>query len=59
VARGLTERSVLTRRTLEISGGVGEIELELLKAGAARARNLELARAYEQEARMLADPANS
>ena len=39
---------------LEIGGGVGEIEIELLQAGAARAQNLELSPAYEQPARMLA-----
>jgi 2-polyprenyl-3-methyl-5-hydroxy-6-metoxy-1,4-benzoquinol methylase len=39
---------------LEIGGGVGEIEIELLQAGAARAQNLELSPAYEQQARTLA-----
>ena len=39
---------------LEIGGGVGEIEIELLEAGAARAQNLELSPAYEQQARTLA-----
>ena len=39
---------------LEIGGGVGEIQLELLKRGAARALNLELTTAYDQEARTLA-----
>jgi 2-polyprenyl-3-methyl-5-hydroxy-6-metoxy-1,4-benzoquinol methylase len=39
---------------LEIGGGVGEIEIELLQAGAARAQNLELSPAYEQPARTLA-----
>jgi hypothetical protein len=42
---------------LELGGGVGEVEIELLKAGAARARNLELSPAYEQEARRLAGQA--
>jgi 2-polyprenyl-3-methyl-5-hydroxy-6-metoxy-1,4-benzoquinol methylase len=42
---------------LEVGGGVGELELELLQAGAARAQNLELSPAYEQEARMLAGQA--
>jgi 2-polyprenyl-3-methyl-5-hydroxy-6-metoxy-1,4-benzoquinol methylase len=37
---------------LEIGGGVGEIEL--LQAGAARAQNLELSPAYQQEAHRLA-----
>jgi 2-polyprenyl-3-methyl-5-hydroxy-6-metoxy-1,4-benzoquinol methylase len=40
---------------LEIGGGVGEIQIELLKAGAARSLNLELSSEYEPEARRLAD----
>ena len=42
---------------LEIGGGVGEIEVELLQAGAARAQNLELSPAYQQPARTLAEQA--
>jgi 2-polyprenyl-3-methyl-5-hydroxy-6-metoxy-1,4-benzoquinol methylase len=42
---------------LEIGGGVGDIEIELLQAGAARAQNLELSPAYEQPARTLAGQA--
>jgi 2-polyprenyl-3-methyl-5-hydroxy-6-metoxy-1,4-benzoquinol methylase len=42
---------------LEIGGGVGEIQIELLKLGAARAQNLELSPDYEQQARMLAGQA--
>jgi magnesium-protoporphyrin O-methyltransferase len=38
---------------LEVGGGVGEIELELLQRGARRATNLELSRAYDAEARRL------
>src|SRR5829696_2296983 len=38
---------------LEISGGVGEIEVELLKRGALRATNLELSAAYDAEAHAL------
>ena len=38
---------------LEIGGGVGEIQIELLKRGAARATNLELSPAYDAEARRL------
>ena len=38
---------------LEIGGGVGEIQIELLKRGAARATNLELSPAYEEEAKRL------
>jgi 2-polyprenyl-3-methyl-5-hydroxy-6-metoxy-1,4-benzoquinol methylase len=39
---------------LEVGGGVGEIQIELLQAGAAHAQNLELSPAYEQQARTLA-----
>ena len=42
---------------LEIGGGVGEVEIELLRRGAARAQNLELSRAYPEEARKLAGQA--
>ena len=38
---------------LEVGGGVGEIHIELLKRGAARATNLELSGAYELQARQL------
>jgi hypothetical protein len=38
----------------EIGGGVGELQIELLQAGAARAQKMELSPAYEQEARTLA-----
>jgi magnesium-protoporphyrin O-methyltransferase len=41
---------------IEIGGGVGDIQVELLKRGAARTTNLELSPAYEAEAqRLLAD----
>jgi 2-polyprenyl-3-methyl-5-hydroxy-6-metoxy-1,4-benzoquinol methylase len=39
---------------LEIGGGIGAIQLELLKAGAARATNLELSPEYEEVADELA-----
>jgi magnesium-protoporphyrin O-methyltransferase len=42
---------------LEIGGGVGEIQLELLKRGAASATNLELSPGYEPEAAALAEEA--
>ena len=38
---------------LEIGGGVGEIQIELLKRGAASSVNLELSPAYEEEAKRL------
>ena len=53
----LRQRGIEGATVLEIGGGIGEIELELLKAGAARAQNLELSRAYEQQARELAEEA--
>jgi 2-polyprenyl-3-methyl-5-hydroxy-6-metoxy-1,4-benzoquinol methylase len=41
---------------LEVGGGVGEIQIELLRRGAERAVNLELSSAYEREAeRLLAE----
>jgi hypothetical protein len=39
---------------LEVGGGIGEIQLELLKRGAQQTVNLELSPAYEQEAARLA-----
>ena len=39
---------------LEIGGGVGELQLELLRRGAAEATNLELVASYEDQARELA-----
>lgn len=42
---------------LEIGGGVGEIGVELLRRGAARATNLELSTSYDDQARRLAQEA--
>jgi SAM-dependent methyltransferase len=46
----LTERGVDGDSVLEVGGGVGAIQLELLKAGAARTTNVELSPEYEQYA---------
>ena len=46
----LEDEGVTDATVLEIGGGVGEIQLELLKRGAARAVNLELSPAYDVEA---------
>jgi magnesium-protoporphyrin O-methyltransferase len=46
----LTERGVQGATVLEIGGGVGEIQLELLRRGAASATNLELSPGYDAEA---------
>jgi magnesium-protoporphyrin O-methyltransferase len=42
---------------LEIGGGIGDIQLEALKRGAAHATNVELSSAYEPEAGRLLDEA--
>jgi len=46
----LEQRGIEGATVLEVGGGVGEIQVELLKRGAARAVNLELSSAYEAEA---------
>jgi hypothetical protein len=52
----LEQRGVEGATVLEIGGGVGEIEIELLRRGAASAVNLELSPAFEEEAnRLLAE----
>jgi 2-polyprenyl-3-methyl-5-hydroxy-6-metoxy-1,4-benzoquinol methylase len=49
----LESRGLEGATVLEIGGGVGEIQIELLKRGAARTVNLELSSAYEEEAKRL------
>jgi 2-polyprenyl-3-methyl-5-hydroxy-6-metoxy-1,4-benzoquinol methylase len=49
----LEQRGLEGATVLEIGGGVGEIQIELLKRGAAHAVNLELSPAYEHEAQLL------
>jgi magnesium-protoporphyrin O-methyltransferase len=52
----LEARGVAGATVMEVGGGVGEIQIELLKRGAARAVNLELSPAYDGEAeRLLAE----
>jgi 2-polyprenyl-3-methyl-5-hydroxy-6-metoxy-1,4-benzoquinol methylase len=46
-------RGIEGATVLEIGGGVGEIQIELLKRGAVRSVNLELSEAYEEEAKRL------
>lgn len=46
----LTEQGIEGATVLEIGGGVGELQVELLRRGAARATNLEIATGYEHEA---------
>jgi magnesium-protoporphyrin O-methyltransferase len=50
----LCDRGIGDATVLEIGGGVGEIEIELLRAGAATATNLELSTAYDENACRLA-----
>jgi 2-polyprenyl-3-methyl-5-hydroxy-6-metoxy-1,4-benzoquinol methylase len=50
----LNEHGVEGASVLEIGGGVGDIQIELLRHGAARATNLELSDSYESDARALA-----
>ena len=50
----LASEGIRGAEVLEIGGGVGEIEIELLKRGAERAVNLELSPAYEEEGKRLA-----
>jgi magnesium-protoporphyrin O-methyltransferase len=49
----LEQRGLEGASVLEVGGGVGEIQIELLRRGAARAVNLELSAAYDDEAREL------
>jgi magnesium-protoporphyrin O-methyltransferase len=50
----LSERGVDGATVLEIGGGVGEVQLELLKLGASRTVNLELSPGYDADAASLA-----
>jgi 2-polyprenyl-3-methyl-5-hydroxy-6-metoxy-1,4-benzoquinol methylase len=49
----LEEHGIVGATVLEIGGGVGELQIELLKRGAARTTNLELSPAYNEEATRL------
>jgi magnesium-protoporphyrin O-methyltransferase len=49
----LTERGLDGASVLEIGGGVGEIQVELLRRGADRVTNLEISTSYEEQARHL------
>jgi 2-polyprenyl-3-methyl-5-hydroxy-6-metoxy-1,4-benzoquinol methylase len=49
----LEQRGIEGATVLEVGGGVGEIQLELLKRGAAHAVSLELSAAYDDDARKL------
>ena len=52
----LKTRGIEGRTVLEVGGGIGAIQIELLKAGAARATSIELTPSYEEAAaQLLAD----
>ncbi len=50
----VVERGVEGRSVLEVGGGVGALQLELIRRGAARTTNLELVDSYEADAAALA-----
>jgi 2-polyprenyl-3-methyl-5-hydroxy-6-metoxy-1,4-benzoquinol methylase len=54
----LEERGIEGASVLEIGGGVGELQIELLKRGAVRTLNLELSAGYDGEATRLLREAN-
>ena len=49
----LEEHGIEGATVLEIGGGVGELQIELLKRGAARTLNLELSAGYDEDAMRL------
>lgn len=49
----LTDRGIEGATVLEIGGGVGQLHVELLRQGAARATNLEISTSYEDQAQQL------
>lgn len=51
----LKARGVEGQTVLEVGGGIGAIQIELLKAGAARAVSVELTPTYEEVAKSLLD----
>ncbi len=53
----LDDRGVQDATVLEVGGGIGDVQVELLKLGAGRTLNLELSPAYETEAARLIEEA--
>jgi magnesium-protoporphyrin O-methyltransferase len=51
----LRRRDVTGRSVLEVGGGIGALQVELLRAGAVHATNVELSPGYEQAAKELLD----
>jgi Methyltransferase domain len=50
IVEALTDQGVEGATVLEIGGGIGDIQIELLRQGAARTVNVELSPAYESDA---------
>jgi hypothetical protein len=57
IAAFLGARDIAGATLLEIGGGVGELQVELLRRGAASATNLEISGSYEAEATALLEQA--
>jgi len=55
ILRYLKSEGVQETEVLEVGGGIGAVQVELLKAGAARSVNVELSSGYEEAAKLLAD----
>jgi magnesium-protoporphyrin O-methyltransferase len=53
IAEFLKQQGIGGRTLLEVGGGIGAIQIELLKAGITRAVNIELTPTYEEAARAL------
>ena len=57
IAEFVTSHDITDATVLEVGGGIGDIQLELLRRGARHATNLELVDAYENDASQLASTA--
>ena len=55
--QAVSDRGVTGKTVLEVGGGVGQLQIELLRQGAASSTNLELVDSYEADARALATDA--
>jgi 2-polyprenyl-3-methyl-5-hydroxy-6-metoxy-1,4-benzoquinol methylase len=53
ILQALTEADVTERSVLEVGGGIGSLQIELLEAGASHATNVEIIDSYEATARSL------
>src|SRR2546429_4847864 len=53
IAELLKQQGIVGRTLLEVGGGIGAIQIELLRAGITRALNIELTPTYEQAAQGL------